>query len=258
MVQLQHVGGLGAVGPGVGAVLAVVEVELRVEAGVGRCLFVFQVELGQLGEGVVLGIGLVVPGRRDVLRPFRDVQAVRRFGRYRLGAFVFLEVAAFVLLDAKAVGQQVVALAFLLVIQALDDEQQVAALARPVQQAVGLARSHARATAEQQKRLAGAGQGVEHFQAIGARHLQAALAQELLRGQVGIAQHFRRGSVLDGFLVRLQAPGEIDGQEPQQQGQGGADEEAWAQAHALAPVANRRRQPSQRPWRDSAAGSRWP
>ncbi|MCY1527833.1 hypothetical protein D9M68_629190 [compost metagenome] len=256
MVQLQHVGGLGAVGPGVGAVLAVVEVELRVEAGVGRCLFVFQVELGQFGEGVFLDRGrLMLVG---VGIGGRAIGVAVGFPFLGFGRFFLFEGLGLVLLDAQAVHQQVAALAVFLVVDALGDEQQVAALVRPFQQAVGLARSHARATAEQQKRLAGAGQGVEHFQAIGARHLQAALAQELLRGQVGIAQHFRRGSVLDGFLVRLQAPGEIDGQEPQQQGQGGADEEAWAQAHALAPVANRRRQPSQRPWRDSAAGSRWP
>ncbi|MNP39790.1 hypothetical protein D3C76_1333780 [compost metagenome] len=162
------------------------------------------------------------------------------------------------MLDAQAVRQQVTALAVLFVVDPLGDEQQVAALVRPPQQAVGLARGHACAVAEQQQGLPRTGQRVEHFQAIGAGHLQAALAQEVFGGEVGIALHFGGWTVLDGFRVGLQATGEIDGQEPEQQGQAGADEEAWAQAHALAPVANRRRQPSQRPWRDSAAGSRWP
>ncbi|MCY1545619.1 hypothetical protein D9M68_815700 [compost metagenome] len=162
------------------------------------------------------------------------------------------------MLDAQAVRQQVAALAILFVVDALGDEQQVTALVRPLQQAVSLARGHACAVAEQQQGVAGVRQGVEHVQAIGTGHLQAPLAQEVFGRQVGIAQHFRRGAVLDGFLVGLQAPGEIDGQESQQQGEAGADEEARARTHALAPVANRRRQPSQRPWRNSAAGRRWP
>ncbi|MNN68107.1 hypothetical protein D3C81_1837880 [compost metagenome] len=50
--QLHHVRGLGAVGPRLRQILRVVEVEVGVEASVGRCVFVFQIESGQLREAL--------------------------------------------------------------------------------------------------------------------------------------------------------------------------------------------------------------
>ncbi|MCY1552429.1 hypothetical protein D9M68_888240 [compost metagenome] len=55
MIELQQVRRGVAVGPCMGAVLGVVEVELGIEAEIGRRPFILQVELGQFGIRIGLG-----------------------------------------------------------------------------------------------------------------------------------------------------------------------------------------------------------
>ncbi|MNY52463.1 hypothetical protein D3C86_1881360 [compost metagenome] len=57
VVQLHHMGGLATVGPGLGEVLRIFEMERGIEAGVGRCVLIFQIEFGQLREGVARRTG---------------------------------------------------------------------------------------------------------------------------------------------------------------------------------------------------------
>lgn len=52
LAELQHMGGIGGVGPGVGQVFGVEQVVVGVEVDIGRGVFVFQVQLSQVdGRG---------------------------------------------------------------------------------------------------------------------------------------------------------------------------------------------------------------
>ena len=85
VTQLQHVRGAGAVGPGVGALVRIVEVEAGIEGEKGRAGFVVQIEPRQLRLLLVAG-------------------------RFALGV-CGIAVLAGVLLQIEAVCQQVTALA---------------------------------------------------------------------------------------------------------------------------------------------------
>lgn len=209
VVHLQHVGGLVAVGPGVGAVFAVVQVEAGVEVDVGRRVLVFEVELGQLGVGLpvifavcfrLLVRVLLVGGGFGLLGRFIGVGVVAAVGlavsvfavrclllvRCTLGRILVdvVELLGVELLDAEAVEQQVIAGAGFLVVEGFGHEQQVAALAGPFQYAVGLGRRHVLAAGDQQQGVAGSGQGVQHAEVVGPADLDALALEVVPGGQV--------------------------------------------------------------------------
>ena len=168
MVELHHVRGPGAVGPGLGEIVRVFEMERGVEAGVGRRVFVFQIELGECGIGVVADDGRWV-----------------------------LEVFAQGLVQLDPVQQQIVALPGLLIPQRLSDEQQAPAGPGPAHQLVNLPGCHVVAVAEQQQAMVTWLQAGQDIEAVGMADGQALFAQEMFGGQVGIGLGFGRGAVVD-------------------------------------------------------------
>lgn len=269
VLHLQQVGGVAAVGPGVGVVLRIVEVVVGIEADVGRRALVFQVQAGQCGivRHAVGGLFFLAGGvlRRRFGRVVVDATFVGVGVGVGVGGFLagpvlaVVEVLGEVLADIQAVEQQVAALLLVLVPQAFGDQHQVPALLAPLQQAASLAGSHAGAAAEQEQGMPGGRQLLEDLKAVGAAHRDPLLAQEQFGGQVGIAPGLRRWAEVDRLRIGLQAAGQEDRQQPGQQQEHGKQQEARAPAHhGLAPAAKRLRQPSQRRWRVSSAGSRWP
>ncbi|MDT4848549.1 hypothetical protein FQZ97_826430 [compost metagenome] len=234
VIELDQVGRRRTVGPDMGAIVGIVEVKSGVETEVGRCVLVFQVELGQFRVGAGCGLGF-------------------------LGLAVRLvEVVALVLLQAQAIEQQVAAFALVLIPQAFGDEHQVAALGRPGQQAFDLARAHALAIAEQQQGLPGTGQARQPPQVLVALHLQALLAEKVLGGQVRVGLRLGGRAVLEGFFVGLDAAQQVEAEQGQAKRERAAEEPLAASAHVRSPSSNRRRQSWHRVWRSSSGGRRWP
>ncbi|MNE56282.1 hypothetical protein D3C80_1511800 [compost metagenome] len=162
------------------------------------------------------------------------------------------------MLHAEAVEHQVAALALFLVPQAFGGDDQVTALARPVQQAVGLARRDVLPAGEEDQRLSFGGQGIQDFQASSGSDLDPAAVEEGFRGQIVVGARSRRWAMLDGFAVGLQVAVQVEAARPQQQKHQQAGQVTGGPRHACTPLPNSRRQPSHRLALSSSAGATWP
>ncbi|MNC17573.1 hypothetical protein D3C75_654590 [compost metagenome] len=231
--QLQQVGSLGAVGPGMGAVAAVLEVVAGIEGEVGRRVLVLQVQLGQFGPGIF------------------DFAFETHFGQLA-GGFV-VQAAAGQAADLQQVEEQVVAALALCAPVGLRDHQQVATSGRPVEQALALRGAQLLARAEQQQAVAGGRGVVEDLrQAVGALDRDLTLAQEVLGGQVGIGLGLRRRAEIDRtpLWVKLGEDEQRQGGEQSQRGEAGP--QALAGVHGVTSACARLFRPS---WRQASHNS---
>ncbi|MNU68586.1 hypothetical protein D3C71_579550 [compost metagenome] len=182
VVELHHVRGFATVGPGLGQVFRVFEMERGIEAGVGRRVLVLQVQLGQFRVGIVVDTGRWI-----------------------------LEVFAQGLVQLYPVEQQVIALPGLFIPQRLGDKQQAPASAGPVHHLINLSRRHVVAIPQQQQAVLMRIQTGQDIEAVGMTDDQALLAQEVFGGQVWIGLRFGGGAVIDfsrvgrGFQIQINA-----------------------------------------------------
>ena len=283
LIELQHVGAVGAIGPGMGEVFGVVEVEVGIEVDIGRRVFVFQVQLGQFWIARLIFCFLLLVLVQVVIRLKRMLAVAVAVGR--VGGFIgrgfcwlfagvsrrlfgglfgllifFGQVFAHMLFDAERVQQQVAAGLIVFVPQAFGDDDQMAALGGPLAQALGLFGRQVFARAEHDQGLPFAGQAGKHFQAVGALHLAALLGEKLLGGQIRIALHLRRRPVFDDLLVGCGDAQQVDAEQAEEQEDPRAEEKARAPGHGRTCGSsgcglNNRRQPSQRPRLRLAGGS---
>ncbi|RMO15785.1 hypothetical protein ALQ47_05248 [Pseudomonas cichorii] len=249
--HLHHVRGIGAVGPGLGMIQRVFQVEGRVEAHVGRFFFVFQIQARQFG-----------PAHRRFAGSGRD-QWNRRLGqRIVFQSFFFailqLDVPGEVLANLDPVQQQVAAAVLLLIPYLLGDEQQVAAGSGPAQQPFGLGRCHVFATVEQQERLWLLTDVGKLEQVTGGVDRGRTLTQEVFGSQIRIGRNFRRRSLVDDFFIGLKMLVGIATAQQQCHEHQQADQYLLAPAHRFASASNSRRQPSQSSCCRCAGGRRWP
>ncbi|MNQ54785.1 hypothetical protein D3C85_688590 [compost metagenome] len=214
VLELHHVRGPGAVGPGQGEVFRVFEMERGIETGIGRGVFVFQIELGQLRVRIVTDI------RRWVL-----------------------EVFAQGLVQLHPVEQQVIAMAEFFIPQRLGDEQKPPAGPGPVHHLVDLPWGHVVAFPEQQQAVLMRVEAGQDIEAVGVADLQALLAQEQLGRQIRVGIGFGGGAVIDFGLVGSRLEVQINTQRSQQHGHQRTGYRTPAPTQRTASGPNRTRQP---------------
>ncbi|MNK77927.1 hypothetical protein D3C87_975440 [compost metagenome] len=163
--------------------------ERGIETGVGRGVFVFQIELGQLR-----------------VRIFADIR--RRV----------LEVFAQGLVQLHPIEQQVIALAEFFIPQRLGDEQKPPAGPGPVHQLVDLPWGHVVAVPEQQQAALARVEAGQDVEAIGMVDVLALFTQEKLRRQIRVGIGFGGGTVVDFGLVGGSLEVQINAQRSQQHG----------------------------------------